>query len=119
MRRLGVCNDLGQPLVQAGEKWLEHSGDGSGPEIEPEAFTQSKAPNPHLQERGTEFAVGFVPHKGENRRTRRAEVAKFVSPEGTAPRHALLVRRRQVAAGTLDPELRRLQKKKLQRKATK
>ena len=75
-----------------------------------------EAPPP---EANTEPGRGFFAHQGENRRTRRAEVARFTPPEDTPKAEAKGMRRRFLkqrqrrAMGKLDPELRRLQRKAL------
>ena len=99
-----------------------------------------KARHPDAVEKGVELALGFLPHRGENRRTRRAAVANWQPPavssngrtpgfdpdnEGSNPpaatpprmptRRELLGQRQRQRRGRLDPELRRLQHE--QRKA--
>jgi hypothetical protein len=65
-----------------------------------------------------ERADGLQLHQGENRRMRRAGVATFTPhadlPEGPGLRRRLVKQRQRL--GTLDPELRRLQKAKLRAK---
>jgi hypothetical protein len=66
--------------------------------------------HPDYCEKGTELALGFIPHRGENRRQRRAAVANFEHPE--ADRRELWLQRQRQRRGKLDPELRRLQRRK-------
>lgn len=74
-----------------------------GPEVHPDA-----------RERGVELALGFIPHRGENRKTRRAAVATWEQPEDVrTTRRELLKQRKRRDRGTLDVELRRLQRKAL------
>lgn len=100
-----------------------------GPEVHPDA-----------RELGVDLALGFMPHRGENRRTRRAAVANWQPPQVTqkegavaedperstsgvaaaAPatmptRRELLKQRKRRDRGTLDVELRRLQRKAMKR----
>lgn len=69
-------------------------------------------------ELGTEMALGFMAHKGENRTTRRAAVANWTPPEvpkdGERPpsRRELWEQRKKHRRGKLDVELRRLGKLK-------
>jgi len=92
------------------------------------------------REKGTSVALGYLPHQGENRRQRRAAVATWVPPKdqpkaetagegsgdqdvGPEPspvptprmptRRELWLQRKKHRRGQLDPELRRLQKAKL------
>lgn len=74
---------------------------------------------------GVELPLGFMPHAGENRVTRRAAVANWeppVSPKvdggdmdrktpAMPTRRELLKQRQKQRRGKLDPELRRLQRK--------
>lgn len=57
-------------------------------------------------------------HQGENRRTRRKATATFTGPEELGPnlRRRLLEKRQAKALGTMDVELRRLQRRKAQSK---
>ncbi len=103
-----------------------------GPEVHPDA-----------RELGVELALGFIPHRGENRRTRRAAVANWQPPKqdykahnssesGATPaqrdeaeglrvppphdmptRRELLKQRKRRDRGTLDVDLRRLTRKAL------
>lgn len=96
-----------------------------GPEVHPDA-----------RERGIDLPLGFMPHRGENRRTRRAAVANWQPPQVTqkegaadperstygaaAPammptRRELLKQRKRRDRGTLDVELRRLTRKAMKR----
>lgn len=77
--------------------------------------------HPDAVEKGTEVPLGFMPHDGENRTQRRAAVATWVPPklpEGEQPptRRELLAQRQKQRRGTLDPELRRLQRRKAEAK---
>jgi hypothetical protein len=92
----------------------------------------AKEPHPDYREKGIDLPLGFVPSRGENRRQRREAVAKwtspadaeFVTPEtaqrvapiGDKPRmptrRELWAQRQRQRRGTLDPELRRLQRRK-------
>lgn len=56
-----------------------------------------------------DIALGFRPHAGENRKTRRAAVANFSHPG--VSRRELLKQRQRNRRGKLDVELRRLQRK--------
>lgn len=60
-------------------------------------------------------ARGLAAHRGENRRQRRRAVATFAGPKELGPglRRDLLEKRQAKALGTLDPALRRLQRKAL------
>lgn len=78
-------------------------------EVSAELVAQVAVPHPDATEKGVELALGFMPHRGENRTTRRAAVANFKA-EG-ANRRELLKQRQRQRRGTLDPELRRLQRK--------
>jgi hypothetical protein len=69
--------------------------------------------HPDYCEKGTELALGLVPHRGENRTQRRAAVANFQA-EG-ADRRELWRQRQRQRRGKLDPELRRLQRKALKK----
>jgi hypothetical protein len=70
--------------------------------------------HPDYCEKGTELALGFIPHRGENRKQRLAAVANF-SAEG-ADRRELWRQRQRQRRGKLDPELRRLQRRKAENK---
>jgi hypothetical protein len=92
--------------------------------------------HPDAVEKGIELPLGFVPHRGENRRQRREAVAKWtppadaefvtpdtaqrVAPIGDKPRmptrRELWAQRQRQRRGTLDPELRRLQRRRAQTK---
>jgi hypothetical protein len=65
--------------------------------------------HPDAVERGIELPLGFMQHKGENRRARRAAVANFAHPE--VSRRELLKQRQRQRRGKLDIETRRLQRK--------
>jgi len=94
-------------------------------ELHPEAEIIRRQPTEH----GTEIALGFMPHNGENRQKRRAEVATWKPPAYSSPkvdgggavhetmptRRELLKQRQNQRRGKLDPELRRLQKRKAAR----
>lgn len=92
--------------------------------------------HPDAVEKGIELPLGFMPHKGENRRTRRKEVANWqppktrtmvVSPETAAAfpvgstmpvermptRRELLKQRQRQRRGKLDIETRRLQRARI------
>lgn len=70
-------------------------------------------------ELGTEQALGFIPHRGENRRTRLKEAATWEATPaqreaagGKVPtRRELFEQRKRQRRGKLDVELRRLQKR--------
>lgn len=64
-----------------------------------------------MSERGTEVALGFVPHQGENRRTRLGESARFSPKEDPGVRRRYVKQRDTKRRGKLDVELRRLQRK--------
>jgi hypothetical protein len=83
---------------------------------EPTAVEAEAQPahHPDYCEKGTELALGLMPHRGENRRQRRAAVANFEHPE--ADRRELWEQRKRQRRGKLDPELRRLQRRKAQTK---
>lgn len=72
------------------------------------------AVHPDAVEKGIELPLGFIPHRGENRTQRRAAVANF-SAEG-ADRRELWAQRQRQRRGKLDPELRRLQRRKAETK---
>jgi hypothetical protein len=67
------------------------------------------ATHPDAVEKGIELPLGFMPHRGENRKTRRAAVANFAHPE--ANRRDLLKQRQRQRRGKLDVKTRRLQRK--------
>lgn len=80
--------------------------------------------HPDAVEKGIELPLGFMPHKGENRRTRRAAVAQWVphaeavaevAPIGQKmpTRRELWLQRQKHRRGKLDIETRRLQKERL------
>jgi hypothetical protein len=109
------------------------------PAVEAEA---QPAHHPDYCEKGTEIALGFIPHRGENRRTRRTAVATWAPPEqdykarnssesranpvqrdeaeglhvppppDIPTRRELWLQRQKQRRGKLDPELRRLQRRK-------
>jgi hypothetical protein len=60
---------------------------------------------------GTEVALGFIPHDGENRKTRLGEAARFVAKEDPGVRRRYVKQRDTKRRGKLDVELRRLQRK--------
>lgn len=62
----------------------------------------------------SDIALGFMPHQGENRATRRKASATFTHPEFS--RREGLLQRRARQRGKLDPELRRLQHERLKQK---
>lgn len=64
-----------------------------------------------MTERGTDVALGFIPHEGENRRTRLAESARFVTKADPGVRRRYVKQRDTKRRGKLDIELRRLQRK--------
>ena len=92
--------------------------------------------HPDYREKGTELALGFMPHDGENRKPRRAAVSTWAPPEPTAEqleirrklphapetgvkmptRRELWEQRKKHRRGTLDTELRRLQRERLKTK---
>ncbi len=107
-------------------------------ELEESVAETTAGPHPNYRELGTEMPLGFMPHQGENRRQRRAAVATW-SPKdhptaepvgagaeesGTRPdvepapppplptRRELWAQRQRQRRGTLDPGLRRLQRRK-------
>lgn len=102
-------------------------GDGSTPD-QPTETIQVRLEthgNPHiagggaveLGEVGTDIALGFIPHDGENRTQRLAGVANFVPPTKDDPsRRELLKQRQKRRRGKLDPELRRLQRERLKQR---
>jgi len=103
-------------------------------------------PHPDYCEKGTELPLGFIPHRGENRQQRRAGVATWAPPKadqpkaeagagaggeepGTRPggepppapmptRRELWKQRQRQRRGKLDPELRRLQRRKAKQHGT-
>jgi hypothetical protein len=98
---------------------IVHGGDGSpgeGPGVLIEA--PKTEIHPGYAPRGIEYALGFIPHEGENRRTRLTGVAKWEPPaqKEDGPkiptRRELWEQRQKYRRGTLDVELRRLQKRK-------
>lgn len=62
-----------------------------------------------IQDTPADIALGFMPHSGENRVTRRAAVANFSHPG--VSRRELLKQRQKKRRGTLDTELRRATRK--------
>ncbi len=112
-------------------------GDGSFVEV-PVIINGAEAssrrePHPNYREIGADVPLGFIPHQGENRRTRRKAVAKWVPPKQELPkngvggetspptpamptRRELLKQRQRKRRGKLDPELRRLQREKARTK---
>ncbi len=87
-------------------------------------LAEAEQEHANYREMGTEIALGFVPHEGENRKTRRAAVATWVPPNhaeqlekiGAAvpnmpTRRELWRQRQRQRRGKLDPETRRLQRK--------
>ncbi len=92
--------------------------------------------HPDYRELGTEVALGFMPHQGENRKQRLAGVATWNPKDhgggqqsGAEPRPAagappppmptrreLWKQRQRQRRGKLDPELRRLQREKAKTK---
>lgn len=79
-----------------------------------EILNQVKPMHPDYCEKGTEQPLGLIPHRGANRQQRRSAVANFQA-EG-ADRRELWQQRQRQRRGKLDPELRRLQKRKAQSK---
>jgi hypothetical protein len=79
-----------------------------------------KPPHPDAVEKGIELPLGFHQHQGESRTTRRAAVATWQPPkvEGEKPptRRELWQQRQRQRRGKLDPELRRLQRERLNQK---
>lgn len=77
--------------------------------------TPASATHPDAVEKGTEIALGFVPHDGESRKQRRAAVATWVPPklegEQAPTRRELRKQRVKQRRGKLDIETRRLQRK--------
>ena len=67
--------------------------------------------HPDYTTKGVEFPLGFMPHKGENRRTRRATTAQWVPPAEAPTRRELVRQRQKQRRGTLDVATRRLQRK--------
>lgn len=92
---------------------LEFDTEPSANEILAALHPDAEIIRPELNEFGTEIALGFMPHQGENRTTRRAAVANF-EVKGVSRRELLKQRQRQ-RRGKLDPELRRLQRKALKK----
>jgi hypothetical protein len=80
--------------------------EGQAREVIPGAV---KRPHPAAVEKGTEIALGFMQHQGENRTQRRAAVANFAHPE--VSRRELWLQRQKQRRGKLDIETRRLQRK--------
>lgn len=76
----------------------------------PEEEGGQRAHHPDAIEIGTELPLGLIPHRGANRQQRLAAVANFEA-EG-ADRRELWQQRQRQRRGTLDPELRRLQRRK-------
>lgn len=90
-------------------------GDGSS-ELETQELIPGavKTLHPDCREKGTAIPLGFMPHQGENRATRRKASATFSHPEFS--RREGLLQRRKHQRGKLDPELRRLQHERLKQK---
>jgi hypothetical protein len=84
-----------------------HGHDPSAPSVPQDTPTT----HPDYCEKGIELPLGFIPHQGESRTQRRAAVANFQA-DGVDRRELWLQRQRQ-RRGKLDPELRRLQRKRL------
>jgi hypothetical protein len=82
--------------------------------------------HPDYAEKGTSIALGFVPHRGENREKRLAGVKTWkATPEqlkaaegGPAlpTRRDMFEQRKKHERGKLDPVLRRLQRERLKKK---
>ena len=95
-------------------------GDGTAPD-QPTHLIPGADPSPvhplAQGEIGTIIALGFVPHRGENRTQRLAGVANWEPPTKDDPlRRELLKQRQRQRRGKLDPELRRLQRERLKQK---
>lgn len=108
--------------------------DGLNTVVIPSAGVENGSQNPgdpagkvheNYREIGAAIPLGFIPHRGENRTQRRAAVANWAPPKPTAPstpedtpaprmptRRELWEQRKRQRRGTLDPELRRLQRAK-------
>lgn len=115
----------GMPNAEIRERYLVNGGDGSPDE--PPGFVLlgvDEAPkHPDAVERGTAVPLGFMPHRAENRKTRRAAVATWKPPAQTeaeaaaqdAPqyptRRELWRQRKRQRRGKLDPGLRAAQRK--------
>jgi hypothetical protein len=93
------------------ERFVGNMGDGSAETESQELIPGAvKTTHPDYREQGTEMPLGFLPHQGENRKTRRTAVATFQSE--AFPRREGVRQIQKQRRGTLDPELRRLQKRK-------
>lgn len=81
--------------------------------------------HPDYSEKGTSVALGFIPHRGENRKKRLEGVKTWkATPEqekaaGDVPlptRRGMYEQRKRHERGKLDPVLRRLQRERLKNK---
>jgi hypothetical protein len=129
-------------LGNATPESIASMGDGSETSAPVTLMAEPERPvHPDATTKGIELALGFMPHQGENRRTRRAESARWTPPKLITPktetetagaaqsppaanapnaaapaprmptRRELLKQRQKQRLGKLDPELRRLQRK--------
>jgi hypothetical protein len=104
------------------ERFVGNMGDGSAETESQELIPGAvKTTHPDYREKGAEMPLGFMPASGENRRARRAAVATWAPPtltEGEQPptRRELWAQRQKQRRGALDPELRRLQRERLNQK---
>lgn len=63
---------------------IGHMGDGSDESVAQNVIPGAVKPlHPDYREKGTELALGFHQHQGENRKTRRAAVANWQPPKIT------------------------------------
>jgi hypothetical protein len=115
-----------QTLEHRGE-WIEVVGPAAGAENDSQKteVAQNVKHHPDAVEKGTEVALGFMPHRGENRKKRLEGVKTWkATPEqekaaGDVPlptRREMFEQRKKHERGKLDPVLRRLQRERLKQK---
>lgn len=103
------------------------SSSGRTPGFDPEnaGSNPAAATHPDAVEKGTSIALGFIPHRGENRKRRLEGVKTWkATPEqekaaGDVPlptRREMFEQRKRHERGKLDPVLRRLQRERLKTK---
>jgi hypothetical protein len=93
---------------------VENMGDGSESEPAPKVIVPDPPVPVHVGEIGTDVALGFMPHDGENRRERLRQASLWRGPkEDPGAKRRYVKQRAKQRRGTLDIETRRLQRKAL------
>lgn len=97
------------PDIEDREEWHEAEMRAALNQVKPTLEGLNPIPEPVL-DTPSDLAIGFVPHRGENRAMRRKAVATFQEPVAGL-RRKLWAQRERNRLGKLDVETRRLQRK--------